>query len=182
MAVLFIIISLLPIVLSLCNYPLLLLQNQKTVLMWAVEKGREIAMKKAVENRVYLDAVDNDGWTAVMYAARRGNIEILQYLLVFGASLTQATKEDEYTALHLAAGNELTEVCIILIKAGANPYAKDSSGRTPLEYIIVPKDKEKIQETISNTYKEDMTYELIHTLRIEAATDKSASLMLGHYS
>ena len=115
----------------------------------------------------------------MMYAARRGNLEICDYLLEFGADLNHATAEDQFTALHLAAGNELTDICIALIKAGANPHAKDSSGKTPLDYFKIPRNKEKVLDTMDTTYKlAGKTHERIHHERVEAGTEKSVSLAL----
>jgi len=156
--------------------------DHKTVLMYAVEKGREVVIKKCFENGVYLEATDSDGWTAMMYAARRGNIEICEELLSFGANLNTATREDGFTALHLAAGNELIDVCLALVKAGADPNIKDSDGRTPDFYLKIPKNKEKLRECLKTTYKEGKTADQIHKHRVEAGTEKSVSMAKNKYN
>lgn len=150
----------------------------KTALMWAVEKGRECVLHKAFENGVRIEYVDNDGWSAVMYAARRGNVEIVNFLLGLGASLNHASTEDGFTALHLAAGNELIDVCTALIKAGANPDAIDFDGKVPFDYIRVPKNAAKWKECLEETYKNGRTYDQIHKQRVEMGTEKSVSFAI----
>jgi uncharacterized protein len=156
-------------------------EDDKTVLMWAVEKGRMSIIKKTVEGRVYMEGHDNDGWTAMMYAARRGNVDICMYLLDFGCDLNHQTTEDKFTALHLAAGNELISVCLALIKAGADPNMKDAEGKTAIDYLKEPRNKEKLRDTMEKTYAGGKTADQIHRLRVEAGTEKSVSLCMDRY-
>lgn len=155
--------------------------DDKTVLMWAVEKGRMTLIKRAVEGRVYMETQDNDGWTAMMYAARRGNVDICMYLLEFGSCLNHQTHEDKYSALHLAAGNELIGVCLALIKAGANPNMMDSEGKKAVDYLKEPKNKEKLRDTMEQTYAGGKTFDQIHKHRVEAGTEKSVSICMQRY-
>lgn len=156
-------------------------EDDKTVLMHAVERGRMPLIKKAVEGRVYMEAQDNDGWTAMMYAARRGNVDICMYLLEYGSDLNHQTHENKFTALHLAAGNELINVCLALVKAGANPNMKDSEGKTALTYLKDPRNKEKLRDTMDKTYSGGKTFEQIHRQRVEAGTEKSVSMCMERY-
>jgi len=148
--------------------------------MWAVEKGREVVIRKCYENGIFAEAVDNDGWTAMMYATRRGNIDIINIMLQFGASLNHATNEDKFTALHMAAGNELVEVCLALIKAGANPNQRDSEGKAAVDYLKDPKNKEKLRDCMEATYSGGKTYDQIHKHRVEAGQEKSVSFQRIH--
>ena len=61
-----------------------------------------------------------------MYAARRGNIDVLRMLLNRNADVAPKSVGDGFTALHLACGNELIEVAVELLKAGANPNVPDN--------------------------------------------------------
>ena len=149
--------------------------------MWAVEKGRDGVIKKCFENGTYLEAEDNDGWTAVMYAARRGNLEIVGKLLEYGADLNKFSKEDKFTALHLAAGNELIDVCLLLVSGGANPEQLDNDGRPPMFYMHLAKNKERLTHHIEATFK-DKSCDLIHKRRVELGTEKSVSLVLSKYA
>ena len=78
--------------------------------MWAVEKGREGVVTRILELGANIEPVDEDGWSAVMYAARRGNVKMTTQLLTFGANLNHQSSEDGFTALHLACGNELVDM------------------------------------------------------------------------
>jgi len=116
--------------------------------MWAIEKGRTDIVVQALKYKANIECEDNDGWTAVMYAARRGNLEVLDSLIVSGANINHASTEEKFTALHLAAGNELMEVCELLIRSGSNPDLMDIDGRTPGLCIKTKTNVEKFQAFI----------------------------------
>jgi hypothetical protein len=123
--------------------------------MWAVEKGLESVIYRTLDFGVNLEDYDNDGWTAIMYAARRGNLTVVQRLLEAGADLAVSSNEDHFTPLHLAAGNGLIAICIALLKAGSDPGAKDSNGRTAETYFVDPKNVELFQHCVAATYPAD---------------------------
>lgn len=149
--------------------------DKKTVLMWAVEKGREVVIDKCFENGTFLEARDNDGWTAVMYAARRGNIEICSKLLNYGANLDVATTEDGFTALHLAAGNGHVLVCVALIEAGANFDKKDVAGKVPFEYLRIAKSRELYEKAVATVNLSGKSAESIHRRRMQDGAERSVS-------
>jgi hypothetical protein len=107
--------------------------------MWATDKGRNAILLQALGLGADIHAEDNDGWSAIMYAARRGNIEALEILIVSGADINHASIERQFTALHLAAGNGLMDVCKCLLRAGALPDVVDVNNRTPISYVTCPK-------------------------------------------
>jgi ankyrin repeat protein len=152
--------------------------DDKTVLMWAVEKGRDCIVKAALDGGINAENVDNDGWSAMMYAARRGNMEVLQMLLGYGVELNRSSTEDGFTALHLAAGNELIDVCIMLLKAGADPHIKDVSGKKPEAYIKDKRKLEKYKECCSDTFKEGITPDRLHQERQDLSVDKSLNKVM----
>lgn len=147
--------------------------------MWAVERGRLCVVKRAMKQCVYLEAEDCDGWTAVMYAAVRGNYDICKVLLHYGADLNHITKE-LFTALHLAAVNGLIEICLLLIKAGANPYAIDVYKKTPLDYITNKLERDKVKKLMDDLYI-DFSYDMIHKMRVHAGLEKSKSTFIECY-
>lgn len=137
--------------------------NQKTVLMWATETGRTDVITRALKYGVQLNAIDNSGWTAVMYAARRGNLPIMQSLLDAGCDPNHASFRDKFTALHLAAGNELIDMCNALITAGANPNKKDIDGRPACFYLKKPENKRQLEDLMDSTYTEGLTKDEVHS-------------------
>jgi TonB family protein len=82
-----------------------------------------------------VDAADETGWTALMYAVDGGYDEIVQMLLQAGASPDLQNEAGE-TALHLAARRGRTASARLLLGAGADFGLRDSEGRTPLYRAI----------------------------------------------
>jgi hypothetical protein len=77
------------------------------------------------------------GYTALMSAARGGQVEMIRFLLSRGADATLAD-QNGFTALHCAVmqptNNGAREaICVqALIEAGVQPNVRDGSGGTPL--------------------------------------------------
>ena len=71
--------------------------------------------------------------------AASGNAEsdaFLQTLIENGANTESTTAEYHETSLHLAARYQRTNAARLLLKAGANPEARDTWGRTPLHTAV----------------------------------------------
>ena len=98
--------------------------------------GRAEAVRTLLaETTPDLDAADETGWTALMYAVKGGYDEIVEMLLEAGASLNQRNQLQE-TALHLAARHGRTASARLLLRAGADFGLRDAEGRTPLYRAI----------------------------------------------
>jgi ankyrin repeat protein len=84
--------------------------------------------------RILLDAgadaraKDSDGKTALMLAARHGNLSTVQTLIDAGADLN-ATDDDGWTALMFV---DEAEVARVLLNAGADFTIKNKDGETAL--------------------------------------------------
>jgi len=82
-----------------------------------------------------VNAHDKDGWTVLMNAARyQQNAEVLQTLLKSGADLNARRPDDTGVLMLAAAYNANPDVLTALLKAGADAKAKDSGGKTALDY------------------------------------------------
>jgi len=80
----------------------------------------------------------NDMWnqdrTLLHGSANRGTLKAVQWLLMNGAD-TNVLDEGGRTPLHVCAErNTSTSVLKLLIEAGSELNARDSSGKTPLDY------------------------------------------------
>lgn len=71
--------------------------------------------------------------TPLNYAAKAGNLQIVELLLKAGASVS-ATDDDGRTPLHLSIWSRHLEITKALIAAHASIEAKDNHGNTPLIY------------------------------------------------
>ena len=75
--------------------------------------------------------LNQTGWTALHYAAVKGNTDIVKYLLSEGAS-PNALSPNGTTALMMAMSNNHEEVVQLLLNAGANPYIVDANANTAI--------------------------------------------------
>lgn len=78
-----------------------------------------------------VNAVDRHGHTALMQAAKAGDIETVKDLLHRGAALDTRSEKGK-TALHYAAANGHVEVVKLLLAQGAEIDARDVEWHTPL--------------------------------------------------
>jgi ankyrin repeat protein len=96
------------------------------------EWGTPEKIKAAIENGANVNAKDADGYTALMYTARKNNAEVVSMLLERGADVN-AKNKGGYTALIFAIGHpNYAEVISMLLERGADVNAKTNEGITPL--------------------------------------------------
>ena len=85
----------------------------------SAERGDIIAVMRCLEERlVQVNARDDFGWTACMYAARAGREAVIEYLLTKRADLNAADPRGE-SALTLAIDNAHQSTASFLIESGA---------------------------------------------------------------
>lgn len=78
------------------------------------------------------NVTDEEGWTALMWAAQYNETEIGRALIEAGADLNLVEQSNEETALTVALYNGSLDMVELLLEEGANPDLQDSSGWTPL--------------------------------------------------
>jgi ankyrin repeat protein len=80
-----------------------------------------------------VDAPLDDGVTTAHVSCERGNLALLQQLLLFGADPNAKTKGERRTPLHYASEGGHTEMIHVLLRQNADPNAPlKSTGSTPL--------------------------------------------------
>lgn len=82
---------------------------------------------EAIKAGINVNAKNNNGETALMWAAGKGHTEIVNALIKAGANVNAKTKSD-WTALMYAAGKGHIETVIVLLKVGADVNAKTNGG------------------------------------------------------
>lgn len=97
--------------------------------------GKIDVVKRLVGDGVSVDAIANDGWTALTIAAREGHLDIVEYLLDKKAKINKPEGGGN-TALFWAAYNGHTGVVKLLIARGADPMAKCNDCSTPLDIAV----------------------------------------------
>lgn len=80
-----------------------------------------------------INAVDSDGWTALMYASRYGNLDMVNRLLAANAKVNMVNKGGG-TALIIASNNGKNDIVKLLIAKGANVNAIDTIGTNALMF------------------------------------------------
>ena len=76
--------------------------------------------------------IESDGWSPLLWAAKRGNAQIMDMLLKAGAFIG-ATDEGGSTALHKCATNGSIECTRLLLDAGASASVRDKMQQTALD-------------------------------------------------
>jgi ankyrin repeat protein len=129
-------------------------RRNQTALMWAIAFKHPETAKLLIEHGADVNAktlatsdkVPNTcrictwksspgGFTALMFAARSGDVESARLLLKAGANPDAATEEDGNT-LVVASASGHEEVALLLLKSGADFESKDDNGVTALHYAL----------------------------------------------
>ncbi|TVQ82518.1 MAG: ankyrin repeat domain-containing protein [Micavibrio sp.] len=105
-----------------------------TPLIFSAYQNNIEAARLLLESGADPDGEDEEGSTALRWAARCGNTEILSLLIEKGADPNLADKADKMTALHYAVFERNSETVAKLLKAGADPTLENIHGESPLRY------------------------------------------------
>ena len=106
-------------------------EKDKTLFDWVKENNLKMAQKELKERRD-VDHRDEDGMSALHWAADRGNAEMVELLIKAGAKIDAQDSEGQ-SALHFAASCGHSEVVRVLLKTGADSTVKDNDGFTAKE-------------------------------------------------
>ena len=75
-------------------------------------------------------------WTALIWAARKGQTRVVELLLEHGADANSAIRQTGFTALIEAARRGHTDTVRALLEGGADVDAMSKSGQTPLLFAV----------------------------------------------
>ncbi|KAL8364540.1 hypothetical protein RB595_003698 [Gaeumannomyces hyphopodioides] len=128
-------------------------EDGSTPLQWAAENGHEVVARLLLDRGADKDAKDSRGRTPLQRAAENGHEAIARLLVQAGA---------DKDALQRAAENGHEAVARLLVQAGADKDAKDSDGRTPLNWAAAN------------------GHEAVAKLLVRAGADKDAKDNDGH--
>lgn len=94
--------------------------GESDYLLFSVEKGHIQNAKRALKTGADINSRDYFGKTPLIHAAARGDSEMVQLLLKFGAAATIMSKDrDGKTALNHARENGHKKIEAILVEYGA---------------------------------------------------------------
>ncbi|MFN7933524.1 MAG: ankyrin repeat domain-containing protein [Bryobacteraceae bacterium] len=121
----------------------------QNALMWAAAEGHASTVQALLDGKADVKARSKSGFTALLFAAREGQMAVLPVLLKAGASANEMVESKQprpggvtgppangTSALLLAVTNAHFEFAAALLDAGADPNA-DAPGYTALHVLTV---------------------------------------------
>ena len=117
-------------------------RNRKTVggtpdLITASMNNDIAEVKRLLKARADVNACDEDGDTALMWAVFKGHKDVVKVLLEAGADVNASNKNGD-TALMWAVFKGHKDVVKVLYEAGANPERLDPEGKKVFNNMIKP--------------------------------------------
>lgn len=87
----------------------------------------------ATANRfeTFLNAVDDGGWTAIVWAAEIGHADMVSYFITRGADINVCDAENN-TVLHWAALSDNVDTIVALVQTNCDFNMQNINGDTPL--------------------------------------------------
>jgi uncharacterized protein len=114
----------------------------------AAMRGDRASVLALIKQGADVNAPQGDGVTALHWAARTADAELVQALVAAGANTGVRTAFGAYTPLHLAAERGSAPIVAALLAAGAAADAKTSTGATPLMFAAASGDTAAIAALI----------------------------------
>ena len=102
-------------------------QAPRDIVVLAARAGDVDGMQKALAAGADVNARDDKGWTALMHAADKGYILLVEPLLAAGAD-ANLHRADGVTALFIAAMRGHSEIVATMLKAGVDPKKALAAG------------------------------------------------------
>ena len=97
-----------------------------------------------------VNAAQGDGMTALHWAVRRGNADLVKMLLAAGANVRATTRLGGYTPLIMAAQTGHAASIEALLAAGADPKQTTESGVTPLMFASASGQADAVQALLAH--------------------------------
>ena len=98
-----------------------------TPILFAISKSNITAVYALINAKADIKVLDDNGWSALHWAAQTQNPKIVEAILGLGLDPNLADFEGS-TPLHIAGGGKSPEIVRLLIRAGADPNIRNEFG------------------------------------------------------
>ena len=110
------------------------IQYSEETFIECIKNGDAVAVRLFLTAGMNPNAKENDGSTALMWAAVHGKSDIVKMLLEKGVEVNVKENKMGFTALMFAAMQEHADVVKLLLEKGAELAVIDNNGKTTLTY------------------------------------------------
>jgi ankyrin repeat protein len=128
------------------------LESQVIDLHFASQMNDLNKVRQLLQQNINVNAVSDDGWTALHFAAFKGYNEVARALLDAKINPNIQGKIYNRTALHYAVDRENVEMVKLILSYNPNVTLRDKSNKTPLD-IAKQKGLTEIAEMIEEYCK-----------------------------
>ena len=129
----------------------------------AAATGNLPALKNNVNNNFKLDQENKFSRTVLMVAAKRGDAEMVNYLIAQGANTNTVSTRDQSTALILAAGGGHSKIVTVLLNAASDINAADSENTSALANAASNGHTNVVQQLIDNGASVNVLFQKFNT-------------------
>ena len=116
----------------------------------AAMSGDRAAVRALLTSGDDVNAAQGDGMTALHWAARHGDVDLIKMLLAAGANVKATTRLANYTPLLMASEIGSAGAIDALIAAGADPKGTTASGVSPLMFASAAGQADAVKTLIAH--------------------------------
>ncbi|GIW52076.1 MAG: hypothetical protein KatS3mg081_1431 [Gemmatimonadales bacterium] len=116
----------------------------------AAQRGDLETVRALLQEGADVNAPQNDGMTALHWAALQGNVPMVRLLIYAGANLEATTRLGGYTPLHLASQKGAAEALRVLLEAGSNVHAVTTTGAQAIHFAALAGNPDALKVLLSH--------------------------------
>src|SRR5436309_9486093 len=153
------------------------LNGGQTALMWALSQRQSAVVEELLQHGADVHAGSKTGFTPLMFAAQKGDVESARILLRAGAKPNDAQPKTRLTPLMIASAMAHAKAVDLLLDNGADPNLVDASGYTSLHRVVRDSDyginldsKDAVLATVKSLLKHGAN----PNIRLNPGKDKAA--------